>query len=245
MRSIYTNIDLEQRLVDTLRLVSKRFAFIHLFYIEFEKVLQFVQMVSSSTAGHSSQAPPPSQTSARTSEYFKSLKVLAWLIYITNRGEDNLLPNNANMMLSSMSYILRLSARELTIEFTISERGEKAVIPGESKIHLQDQILEYLCKLMHFNCDEETHAIKERFNAKIEGLFLKEFGLDRETVVQNISDKKKVGVVIQILQGYYKNNLGFDAIDESIFVRESRVGFVYWFLFDCLLVCFKVFCLRN
>ena len=210
LRSVYTHLDLNQKVLGELKTISIKFAFIHLFYIQFEKVFQYVTIVN----GNEDE---------NLTDYYKSMKAVAWLLFVINRGKDNRLPKNANMMLCSLSYMLKNSSKLLTIEFVISEKGEKAVIPGEKKYNLQGQILEYLCKLMHFNCDEETQMIKEEIDKKIEALFCDNFGFDNPGIYDHLSNKKKINIVIKLLETYYRKNLSDEDVDESIFVRESRV----------------------
>jgi hypothetical protein len=116
---------LDKDLVHVLKQMSINFAFIHLFYIEFEKIFQYLRIVDSKEE----ETPV---------EYVKSLKVTAWLLYILTRGKMNRLPSNANMLLTSLSYVLIHSSKKYDVEFSISDKGEKAVIPGSSKLNLQD-----------------------------------------------------------------------------------------------------------
>lgn len=210
---MYTTISLPQGTIRQLKSISIKYAFIHLFYIQFEKILQYINL-----------SPSKSKDEAAFShEYYKSLKTTAWLFFIIFRDKKNKLPKNANLMLSSLSYVLKNSSVDLTIEFLLSEKGEKAVIPGESKGQLQGQILEYLCKLMNFNCDDETHAARKEFDSNVKELLVGKFGLEEGSLGERMTDSKGVVLLYTRLQDYYEKTIGFDDMDESIFVKESRV----------------------
>ena len=44
LRSLYTSVTLDKELVQILKHMSIKFAFIHLFYIEFEKIFQYLRV---------------------------------------------------------------------------------------------------------------------------------------------------------------------------------------------------------
>lgn len=97
------------------------------------------------------------------------------------------------------------------------------MIPGLSKSNLQDEILEYLCKQMHFSYDDETAEVKKAQNAKIDKLFSETFKLSRQNIVFMFEFLDQMSTILRRLEDLYKMNLDPNEIDESIFTRESRV----------------------
>jgi hypothetical protein len=105
----------------------------------------------------------------------------------------------------------------------ISESGNKTIIPGDCKDKVENDILEYLSKIMNFTCDEETLMAKKNFYEDIYNLFFEHFCWDKEEIRKSISDKVKISTLIRKLEAYYLENLHVDDVDESIFVREQSV----------------------
>lgn len=77
---------------------------------------------------------------------------------------------------------------------------------------------------MNFNCDEETRSIKTMFNTKINSLFGDVFKLNKLEAHNLIEDPEKISTMIRRLEDFYKDSLDLNDIDESIFIRESRVS---------------------
>lgn len=99
--------------------------------------------------------------------------------------------------------VLRYSNESFKIEFVISDTGNKTIIPGDSKHKVENDILEYLCKIMNFTCDEETHIAKKNFFEDIENFFFEHFRYDKEELRKSISDKTKIGTFNRKLEQHY------------------------------------------
>jgi hypothetical protein len=195
-----------------LKSISKKFAFIHLFFNQYSKIMKRVHLIG----GKQEDA---------SNDYHKNIRNLSWFLFIMQRQNkpSEELPTNANYLLSALCMVLRYSGENYKLEFVISESGNKTIIPGDCKDKVENDILEYLSKIMNFTCDEETLMAKKNFYEDIYNLFFEHFCWDKEEIRKSISDKVKISTLIRKLEAYYLENLHVDDVDESIFVREQSV----------------------
>lgn len=119
--------------------------------------------------------------------------------------------------------VLRYSNENYKLEFVITDSGNKTIIPGDCKAKVEEDLFEYLCKIMKFPCYEEAHVAKRNFIEDIDNFLFEKFKYDKKEIRSSISEKNKIGVFLRLLEQHYLNNLEVDDLDESIYVREPNV----------------------
>lgn len=223
LKLLRKRVILEPALEAKINQMTINFSYMHLMYQHFSKLCSMVHF-----------APSSSQPITQKSDYSKTLKSTAWLIFVLlssracNRGRlhkyPNLIPMTINMMVHSLAFVLKYSDEGYTIHFTLMAGGdEEAVIPGISKVDMEPQIVEYLCKQLRFVNDEETEQARQQFYIEFKKI-QEELELELQDIVECIGDPAKADKIFQALTTIYKKHSSEDEIDETIFFTDNRVG---------------------
>jgi transaldolase len=80
---------------------------------------------------------------------------------------------------------------------------------------------------MNFSCDDETRQVKTAFSSKVDTLFGTVFKLNKNDISYLFEGSFLISTLISRLEDYYKDSLDINDIDESIFIRESRVILIH------------------
>lgn len=127
-------------------------------------------------------------------------------------------------MAYSLAFVLKHSSNEYSIHFSLTAGGEEeAVIPGISKLDMDQQIMEYLCKQLGFSNDEETEKVRQQFYPQL-AVIQKELSSELGQIEEAVQNPAKSERLFKALTGIYKAHSSEDEIDETIFFTDNSVG---------------------
>lgn len=127
-------------------------------------------------------------------------------------------------MACSISYALKQSSIKYAIHFSLTTSGtEEAVIPGNCKVDMGKQIIDYVCKLMGIADEEDIYSFMEEFIEQVENLKLEKGLLQDKKIGQRLAEPALLEDLQNVLKLKYKDHTADDEIDETIFFTDTKV----------------------
>lgn len=217
------SVKLEDWLEKKLNQMTVNFSFVHLFY------LRFIRLCSKCTF----ELMTP-QAAWQRSDYSKNVKSLGWLLFIAIRNQlitrgrtinlSNQLPSTMRLLANCLAYVLTFSSTMYSIHFSLTATdNEQAVIPGNCKQDMGQQITEYVCKQLAITFDEDCGKTTDQFNQELQII---KNGCQAEGHVfeEWIGDPNKIDILCSQVSEFYKKQSKEDEIDDIIFFADSNVG---------------------
>lgn len=138
---------------------------------------------------------------------------------------ENKISANANCLVAAISFVLT----RLETGFELVIKDEKMSPPKITNFSDSwnpisvDELQGFLCSSLGFTCDKEVKSAIEDVYRLVEEMLFEYLGKTKSTAAEAF-DSERINTTSMTLETLYMGMLTSDDIDESLFVRSSKVS---------------------